>query len=39
MGNKVLNLETRIAKLSGRDKDNGSIIKKLQRRLRRLNSK
>ena len=35
MGNKILNLETRIAKLSGRGKDNGKIVKKLQRRLRK----
>ena len=35
MGNKVLNLENRIALLIGRGKDNGKIVKKLQRRLRK----
>ena len=37
MGNKVLNLENRIALLQGRTgKENGKIIKKLQRRLRKV---
>ena len=40
MGNKILELENRIAMLKGRSgRENGAIVKKLQRRLRRLNSK
>ena len=40
MGNKILELENRIELLRGRTgRDNGKIVKKLQRRLRRLNSK
>ena len=36
MGNKVLNLENRIALLQGRtSKENSKIVKKLQRRLRK----
>ena len=39
MGNEKLNLENRIELLRGRTgRENGSIIKKLQRRLRRLTS-
>ena len=37
---EILALENRIALLQGRSgRENGKIIKKLQRRLRRLNSK
>lgn len=37
MGNEKLNLENRIALLQGRtSKENGKIVKKLQRRLRYL---
>ena len=37
MGNEILNLENRIALLQGRTgRENGKIIKKLQRRLRKL---
>jgi hypothetical protein len=40
MNYEVLALENRIALLQGRSgRDNGKIVKKLQRRLRRLNSK
>lgn len=36
MGNEKLNLENRIALLTGRTgKENGKIVKKLQRRLRK----
>ena len=38
MGNEKLTLENRIALLTGRGKDNGKIVKKLQRRLRKLNN-
>ena len=34
----TLDLENRISTLRGRGKDNGKIVKKLQRRLRRLKS-
>ena len=37
MGNEILNLENRISQLRGRTgRENGKIIKKLQRRLRKL---
>ena len=37
MGNEILNLENRINTLRGRSgRENGSIINKLQRRLRKL---
>ena len=40
MNYEILALENRIAMLKGRSgRENGAIIKKLQRRLRRLNSK
>jgi hypothetical protein len=40
MNYEILALENRIALLQGRSgRDNGKIVKKLQRRLRRLNSK
>ena len=40
MNYEILALENRIAMLKGRTgRDNGKIVKKLQRRLRRLNSK
>lgn len=39
MGNEKLNLENRIALLIGRTgRENGKIVKKLQRRLRKLNN-
>lgn len=38
MGNEKLNLENRIALLTGRGKENGKIVKKLQRRLKKLNN-
>ena len=39
MGNEKLNLENRIALLTGRTgKENDKIVKKLQRRLRKLNN-
>lgn len=39
MGNEILNLENRINTLRGRSgRENGKIVKKLQRRLRRLRS-
>ena len=40
MGNEILNLENRINTLRGRSgRENGKIIKKLQRRLRKLVNK
>lgn len=40
MNYEILALENRIALLQGRSgRDNGKIVKKLRRRLRRLNSK
>ena len=37
MGNEILNLENRINTLRGRSgRENGKIVKKLQRRLRKL---
>ena len=40
MNYEILALENRIELLRGRtNRDNGKIVKKLQRRLRRLNSK
>ena len=39
MNNNILAIENRIALLQGRtSKENGKIVKKLQRRLRRLTS-
>ena len=40
MGNEILNLENRINTLRGRSgRENGKIVKKLQRRLRKLVNK
>ena len=37
MGNEILNLENRIALLRGRTgRENGKIVRKLERRLRKL---
>ena len=39
MGNEILNLENRIALMRGRTgRENGKIIRKLERRLRKLNA-
>ena len=35
---EILNITTRIALLEARDKDNGNIIRKLKRKLRKLQS-
>ena len=35
---KILNLQNRIALLSGRNKDNGRIVAKLKRQLKNLTS-